>query len=265
MALICPDCGEDAFADAVAFDDRYYCRPCADFRLQRGIFAPVSPPTKPTKPPWRERAWDWLQRALGRSDVYAPGDGLPSVLYMKRWRLIHRKWFGVRIHHIVRSDGDRELHDHPFSFVSFILKGGYWEWRAVERTQECSRCEGCGSVRTQGDERNQREFNRCPHCFGRGVVAVVDPHNPELRWVGAGRVVFRRAETLHRLVLKERTDHDDDLVPTPAGTWTFVITGPRRREWGFATKEGWVDWKTFTAEREGQGAAAGKFSSESSI
>ena len=28
-------------------------------------------------------------------------------------------------------------------------------------------------------------------------------------------------------------------------TWTLVITGPRRREWGFYTKDGWVDWRTY--------------------
>lgn len=65
---------------------------------------------------------EWLQRALGRSDIYSGG-----ILYMRRWRLIHRKWFGVRLHHIVRSDADRELHDHPFTFVSIILWGGYYE------------------------------------------------------------------------------------------------------------------------------------------
>jgi hypothetical protein len=26
-----------------------------------------------------------------------------------------------------RSDYDREGHDHPWPFVSFVLKGGYWE------------------------------------------------------------------------------------------------------------------------------------------
>lgn len=63
-----------------------------------------------------------IQRLLGRSDIYFYGS-----LYMRRFRLIHNRWFGVRVHHIVRSDRDRELHDHPFSFVSIILGGGYFE------------------------------------------------------------------------------------------------------------------------------------------
>lgn len=63
-----------------------------------------------------------IQRLLGRSDIY-----IGPTVYMRRWKLLRSRWFGVRLHHIVRSDADRELHDHPFTFVSFILRGGYWE------------------------------------------------------------------------------------------------------------------------------------------
>lgn len=65
-----------------------------------------------------------IGRLLGRSDIYVEGD-----LYMRRWRIGPRKWYGVRLHHIVRSDSDREFHDHPFAFVSVILLGGYTEHR----------------------------------------------------------------------------------------------------------------------------------------
>ena len=63
-----------------------------------------------------------IQRLLGRSDIYFGGS-----LYMRRWRIVDLPWFGVRVHHIVRSDADRELHDHPFTFASLILTGGYYE------------------------------------------------------------------------------------------------------------------------------------------
>lgn len=63
-----------------------------------------------------------VQKLLGRSDIFFAGD-----LYMRRWRIGARKWPGLRLHHIVRSDRDRELHDHPFWFVSFILWGSYTE------------------------------------------------------------------------------------------------------------------------------------------
>lgn len=63
-----------------------------------------------------------LQLLFGRSDIYFGGD-----LYMRRWRIGPRWAPGLRLHHIVRGDADRELHDHPFTFLTIILRGGYWE------------------------------------------------------------------------------------------------------------------------------------------
>lgn len=51
---------------------------------------------------------------------------LPSPL-MWRYILLRTPWFGIYLHHFLRSDYDRALHDHPWSFVSIILRGGYWE------------------------------------------------------------------------------------------------------------------------------------------
>lgn len=69
-----------------------------------------------------------VQRLLGRSDVY-----IGESAYMRRWKLIHTRWFGLRVHNILRSDADRELHDHPFTFVSIVLRGGYYEHTADGR------------------------------------------------------------------------------------------------------------------------------------
>jgi hypothetical protein len=46
---------------------------------------------------------------------------------MRRWEF-GTPWFLIRLHHIMRSDSDRHFHDHPFSFISFILAGGYMEY-----------------------------------------------------------------------------------------------------------------------------------------
>jgi hypothetical protein len=70
------------------------------------------------------RRLEW--RGFGfRSDLIS-GD------YMRRW-VVKTPWFLVRLHHIMRGDSDRHFHDHPFDFVSFILRGGY-----VEHTPERS-------------------------------------------------------------------------------------------------------------------------------
>lgn len=47
-----------------------------------------------------------------------------------------------------------------------------------------------------------------------------------------GMINRKKAETLHALELDK-----------PA--WTLVFTGPRCREWGFQTKDGWVSWRDY--------------------
>ena len=45
---------------------------------------------------------------------------------MHRWIFL-TPWGTLRLHHILRSDEDRHLHDHPFDFTSFLLTGSYME------------------------------------------------------------------------------------------------------------------------------------------
>ncbi len=48
--------------------------------------------------------------------------------YMRRWWLIRRnRWFNVYLHHFLRSDDDRALHDHPWWNLSILLRGRYVE------------------------------------------------------------------------------------------------------------------------------------------
>lgn len=58
-----------------------------------------------------------------------------------------------------------------------------------------------------------------------------------VRWYGKGSVLFRKAESLHRLVI---------LDGQPA--YTLFIHRHKRRNWGFATAEGWVWWKRYPKE-----------------
>ena len=45
-------------------------------------------------------------------------------VYNKRW-YIKTPWFSIRLHHWFHSDDARNFHDHPWSFVTIVLKGGY--------------------------------------------------------------------------------------------------------------------------------------------
>lgn len=47
--------------------------------------------------------------------------------YMERWILDLGPLGTIRLHHILRSDEARALHDHPWDFWSLLLTGGYLE------------------------------------------------------------------------------------------------------------------------------------------
>ena len=44
-----------------------------------------------------------------------------------RYYLVRTPWFAVFLYHLMRSDNSRDHHDHPWTFVSVLLTGGYWE------------------------------------------------------------------------------------------------------------------------------------------
>lgn len=50
-----------------------------------------------------------------------------GVIHFRRYRLLQTPWFAIYIHQICKSDLDKDMHDHPWHFISFILKGAYKE------------------------------------------------------------------------------------------------------------------------------------------
>ena len=48
--------------------------------------------------------------------------------YMMRYWLIPYNPFGIaiRVHHILRSDNERNFHDHPWPYINVILRGGLY-------------------------------------------------------------------------------------------------------------------------------------------
>src|SRR5262249_22689414 len=122
--------------------------------------------------------------------------GPPSNPYMIRWRLIETPWFGVFFHRILRDDADRHLHDHPWPFVSVILRGGYFEHRNVEL----------------------RDLDM----FGNPAVV-----GSEIRetWHGPGSVIRHAATDFHRVALRRKGHgwQPDAVIPA----WTLVFIGRR--------------------------------------
>lgn len=94
--------------------------------------------------------------------------------YMHRYYLLFKEkqnafedvkpYPNVFLHKIILSDSDH-LHDHPWNYVTIILKGGYWEWAPATKD-------------------GKKEFEYA-------------------RWCGPGTILTRRATQYHRLELEK--------------------------------------------------------------
>jgi hypothetical protein len=50
--------------------------------------------------------------------------GKPECPYAYRW-ILNLWLFSIRVHQWVRSDDKRYFHDHPWSFITIVLRGSY--------------------------------------------------------------------------------------------------------------------------------------------
>lgn len=133
--------------------------------------------------------------------------GAPDCPLFHRWtfgtdRLMRNMPVKFLLHHFLANADDRDVHDHPRPFITFVLQGGY------DDMKPCETCMGVGSWPQRNGAAAQ-----CPTCGGEGVEL-----NERMR---AGMVRCRPARHRHRTKV-----HRD-------GCWTFVIMGPIERDWGF--------------------------------
>lgn len=152
----------------------------------------------PGREPFGDHREGWF---IGRNDI---GD------YMHRW-IIQTPFGTLRVHHILRSDEARAMHDHPWDFWTLLVSGGYYEVT--------------------------------PHPQGLEVRGLhTDESKPVevTRWWPRWSLRHVRAEQLHRLILVEPV-------------WTVVVSGPKRRAWGFMTSAGWLHWRDARDQWAGKG------------
>lgn len=114
--------------------------------------------------------------------------------------------FGVFVHRMEAPDPGLDLHDHPWWFVSWVLKGEYIERRIPGRL-------AC------------HDDKRIIPCTNR-VCGNVRRRRWSLRAI--------RLDECHTIT--DLTDGD---------VWTLVLHGPKRRTWGFYTPNGWMPWKLY--------------------
>jgi len=138
--------------------------------------------------------------------------------YLVRLYLINCPWFGLKLHWFEGPDPDQDCHDHPWWFLSWVLRGGYTEKRqeVVHPYEGCLRTEAKPMwVRSQWLE-VRRRWSWC----------------------------FRSPTDVHSIIKIE------------PNTMTFIINGPRVRSWGFWVPVKWSDkvrfvpWKKYLGLEE---------------
>ena len=110
--------------------------------------------------------------------------------YLERYYIFlkDRSWFpfNIFVHHFLKSDPD-DVHDHPWPYMTIILRGGYYEWK--------------------------------PGLDSRGQVTC------EVRqWKGPGSIRFAGARTYHRIELDPDVTAWTLFVPGPKlREWGFLV------------------------------------------
>lgn len=126
--------------------------------------------------------------------------------YMERFTLFETRWLSARIHHIVSPDWDRDMHDHPWDFVSVILSGGYIEERPTPSFHKPQWLE-------DGSESRRGRYRASPsialrHATDRHLISYVEPetwtlfvYGPLRQWWGfytrAGKIYWRDYPSVH--------------------------------------------------------------------
>ncbi len=160
-----------------------------------------------------------LNKLFNKVDIKVNGDpGAP--IYLRRWFIWPRKpednkmVSRIYLHRFFTGDNVRDLHDHPWSFRSIILAGGYWE----------------------------HSFNPAYLKFkARYGVAPPEDSIPKTvkKWYGPGSLLKRGASWTHAVELKKDKNGND--IPC----WSLIHTGVKCRSWGFHTDNGWCWWRNY--------------------
>lgn len=159
-----------------------------------------------------------------------------TTLYLRRFYLFRSRWLGlnfgdVYLHHIVRSDDDPDPHDHPWSFLGFILKGGYrddqYRWHVPGLTLETD-----FSVKTDGSGRSYVD-RRIIYSAGRREGPFPETVKPL-------SIIRRPATHIHKVI-----------VPEGKTAWTLIFTTGYGRDWNFITEKGPVMWRKYLGIPEG--------------
>lgn len=187
--------------------------------------------------------------------------GQPDKPYLFRWwvfgtskkrdqydRLRPRRPFGfsIYLHLFLHPDDDRALHDHPWNWWSFLLRGPYIEYRDepfdyVVKANGCTRCNVTYTYPYYDTMRVARQYETGSFRGGKAEDAhridLAPNTNPFGPYHGEGEDLFDWM-TDNEYVAVDMNQY----IPC----WTLFITARYKREWGFHCPKGWVPWRKFT-------------------
>jgi hypothetical protein len=142
----------------------------------------------------------------------------PSGTFLRR-RGIDLRLFGVYLHRIDQADPGLDLHDHPWPFVSIVLRGGYQEEHADAREAATSAASAEGRDVWHDGERILEAWRGAPRFWGR--------------W------------SIHRIRMTEA----HRITAALPGTTTLLLRGRKTRAWGFFIPDGYVDQREYDYAR----------------
>lgn len=131
------------------------------------------------------------------------GTGGPEDVYLIRYYVVQSRFFNIFIHQFLRSDRD-DLHDHPWSFATYLVRGAYTEKKWDTKSNSVT---------------ETLRMNWFPSYLKNRIKL--------------NTLVFRRAEDQH-MVLVDQDLKEKDKAKAPL---TICVTGRTRREWGFWKEE----------------------------
>ncbi len=143
-------------------------------------------------------------------------------VYLDRWGIGIRSIGTVYLHRMEAPDPGAELHDHPWAFLTVPLWGGYVEERAL-----CRDAPLYAAITEDVESRHGREQT----ATRRGFEETRRPFRPRVM----------RLDECHTIIrLRRRV------------SWSLVIAGPVKRNWGFYLPTGWVDHDRYEDSPQGR-------------
>lgn len=162
------------------------------------------------------------------------GTAGPDDVYLIRYYVVRSRYFNFFIHQFLRSDRD-DLHDHPWSFCTYLVNGAYTENKWNPETKQIEKIR-----RVNRDNPYSYQTHEVPSTKSY-TTSETHTHSERTTPVRLNTFVFRRATDLHQVVV----DRDLNETQKNEAALTLFFSGPTIREWGFVKDGQWIDWRTY--------------------